>query len=89
MNDIYNIDKAIKHLSKNDKVMLTIIKKNGKCNLSHKKQYFSALVRAIVGQQLSVSSARAINGRLFDHFNKKPTAESIINTAEGKSVCCE
>ncbi len=41
--------------------------------------HYGALVRAIVGQQLSVSAARAIYGRLTARFDDKPpTPEQIL-----------
>jgi DNA-3-methyladenine glycosylase II len=40
---------------------------------------YGALVRAIVGQQLSVTSARAIFGRLVDRFGgRTPTPEEVL-----------
>jgi DNA-3-methyladenine glycosylase II len=40
---------------------------------------YTALVRAIVGQQLSVRSARAIYGRLLERFDgRPPTPEQIL-----------
>jgi DNA-3-methyladenine glycosylase II len=42
--------------------------------------HYGALVRAIVGQQLSVSAARAIYGRLTARFHDRaPTPEEILN----------
>lgn len=62
--------------------MSRIIKKFGKCNLQPHRDYFNALLQAIVGQQLSVKSAAAINGRLFEKFNNQPTPELIIATKD-------
>lgn len=80
MIDNYNIENAILHLSKNDKIIYTLIKKNSKCNLTHRKQYFHSLLRSIIGQQLSVASARAIIIKVFNHFENKPTPEKILET---------
>ena len=42
-------------------------------------EHYGALVRAIVGQQLSVSAARAIYGRLTDRFGgRTPTPAEIL-----------
>ena len=42
--------------------------------------HYSALVRAIVGQQLSVRAARAIHGRLLEQFDgSPPTPEQILS----------
>ncbi len=41
--------------------------------------HYAALVRSIVGQQLSVRAARAIYGRLLEQFGgEPPTAEQIL-----------
>ncbi len=71
---------AITHLSKNDKVLSTIIKKYGTCNLRPHKQYFNDLLKAIIGQQLSIKAAAAIEKRFFDQFGIKPKPEHIVST---------
>jgi DNA-3-methyladenine glycosylase II len=44
-----------------------------------REDHYGALVRAIVGQQLSVSAARAIYGRLTARFGERPpTPQEII-----------
>lgn len=41
--------------------------------------HYAALVRSIVGQQLSVIAARAIHGRLLERFDgREPTPEEIL-----------
>jgi len=74
-------DKANKHLSKNDKVILRIIKKYGKCNLHPRRKYFELLTASIIGQQLSMKSAAAINKRFYAFFNNKPNPENILRTS--------
>jgi DNA-3-methyladenine glycosylase II len=80
MSNAQKIDLALQHLSKNDSVISTLIKKFGKCNLQPHRQYFNSLLRAIAGQQLSVKSASAIYMRLIDYLNHKPTPEDILKT---------
>ena len=42
-------------------------------------EHYSALVRSIVGQQLSVRAARAIHARLLEYFGgSEPTPEQIL-----------
>lgn len=77
-----NINSALKHLSKHDKVLSRIIKKNAFCNLQPHNKYFNSLLRDIVGQQLSLASAAAINKRFMNHFKHKPKPEDIISTDE-------
>ncbi len=41
--------------------------------------HYAALVRSIVGQQLSVLAARAIHGRLLEHFGgHEPTPDEVL-----------
>jgi DNA-3-methyladenine glycosylase II len=74
----HEIRKAINHLSKNDKVISTIIKNIGIINLSPSRNYFNTLLRSIVGQQLSVHAANTIFGRFMQYFNNKPEPGLII-----------
>ena len=76
-----NIAEALKHLSKNDNTLSTLIKKIGTCNLQPRRKYFNLLVRSIVGQQLSVTAANAISKKFFNYFGEKPTPEKIIETS--------
>lgn len=78
------IDKALQHLSANDKMLLRIIKKSPKCNLPNHRKYYISLLRAIVGQQLSVASARAINTRFMSFYEGKPKPDKIIATPDKK-----
>jgi len=75
------IAEAIKHLSKSDNTLSTLIKKIGTCNLQPRRKYFNLLIRSIVGQQLSVTAASAISKKFFNYFDGKPTPEKIINTS--------
>lgn len=77
---IDNCQNAIVYLSKHDSVISTLIKKFGKCNLQPHRQYFNSLLRAIIGQQLSVKAASSIYRRFADFYQHKPTAEDIIKT---------
>ena len=76
------IDKALQHLSAKDKTLSRIIKKTPKCNLTTHRNYYRSLLKAIIGQQLSVASARAINSRFISYYNNEPEPEKIINTKE-------
>ena len=78
------IAKALQHLSAKDKTLLRIIKKSPKCNLPAHRKYYLSLLKAIVGQQLSVASARAINRRFLSFYDGDPKPEKIINTKDEK-----
>lgn len=75
-----NIKKGIRHLSKNDKTLSTIIKTNGVINLIQHKQYFNLLLEAIIGQQLSVYASASILKRFRAFFKNNPQPELIVQT---------
>jgi DNA-3-methyladenine glycosylase II len=78
---------AVGHLKKADPVMRGIIERVGPCMLGSRTDrggpahdHYGALVRAIVGQQLSVSAARSIYGRLTDRFGgRTPTPKQLLD----------
>ena len=72
------IKRAIKHLSKHDNTLSTIIKNIGIINLTPHKKYFNALLDAIIGQQLSMYAADKIASRFMALFNNKPLPEQIF-----------
>jgi DNA-3-methyladenine glycosylase II len=77
---------AVEHLRAADPVMAEIIERVGPCMLGARTDrggpahdHYGALVRAIVGQQLSVSAARSIYGRLTDRFQgRTPTPAQLL-----------
>lgn len=73
---------GLNHLSKHDNVMLRIIKKYGKSNLAAHNKYFESLLKAITGQQLSISSANAIIKRMMKYFNGRPTPAKVAAAKE-------
>jgi DNA-3-methyladenine glycosylase II len=53
---------------------------NARAGRPDRDEHYGALVRAIVGQQLSVLAARAIYGRLTDRFGgRAPTPQEILD----------
>lgn len=76
----FEIRNGIRHLSKKDAVLQSIIKNAPVCNLKEGRNYFKALLRAIIGQQLSLSAAASINRRFLDFFENKPVPEKILKT---------
>jgi DNA-3-methyladenine glycosylase II len=53
---------------------------NARAGRPDREDHYGALVRAIVGQQLSVLAARAIYGRLTDRFEgRAPTPREILD----------
>ncbi len=76
------IENGIKHLALNDERLRKIILKCDKYNLSPGKNYYDALLKAIIGQQLSTYAARIIYKRFMGYFNNKPLPEKILNTTD-------
>lgn len=71
---------AVKHLSKRDKVLSTIIKNFGIINLAGHKKYFDLLLGSIIGQQLSMYAAASIEKKFLNFFKNKPRPEIILQT---------
>jgi DNA-3-methyladenine glycosylase II len=77
--------KALAHLSASDPVLASIITSVGPLQDARKgrperEDHYGALVRSIVGQQLSVLAARAIYGRLIARFGERPpTPQEILD----------
>ena len=68
---------AVKHFLANDVLIYKLLSKFGPIELKKKRHYFLNLTSSIIGQQLSVQSARAINNKFKAHFNDIITAERI------------
>ena len=79
-----SLAKATEHLRTSDPVLAKIIEATDKLpdtreGRPDRHDHYGALVRAIVGQQLSVLAARAIYGRLTARFGgRPPTPQEII-----------
>jgi DNA-3-methyladenine glycosylase II len=83
------VPRGLAHLRRADPVLAAVIDAVGKLPDSRdgrgragpeSNDHYGALVRAIVGQQLSVSAARSIYGRLTDRFaGRPPTPEEILD----------
>ena len=76
--------KALEHLRASDPVLARIIDEVGKlpgvrAGRDDAEDHYGALVRSIVGQQLSVLAARAIYRRLTERFGgRAPTPQEIL-----------
>jgi DNA-3-methyladenine glycosylase II len=76
-------DEALDHLSRADDVMAALIELHGPLDLEERPgrpaDAYGALLRSIVGQQLSVAAARSIYNRLLELFGgETPTPESLL-----------
>jgi DNA-3-methyladenine glycosylase II len=60
------IARGLAHLAERDEVMARLIEQVGAFEIKLEADYFTAVVRAIVAQQISTSAARSIYQRLLD-----------------------
>lgn len=75
------IENGVKQIYDNDKHLAKIIDLSGSCALQLKKDYYHAILRSIIGQQLSTLAARAIISRFMEFFDHKPLPENILNAS--------
>jgi DNA-3-methyladenine glycosylase II len=86
-----SVKKATEQLRAGDPVLAGVIDRVGKLSSSRAGRpapddHYGALVRAIVGQQLSVLAARAIYGRLTDRFGGRPPTPREILAEEPEEL---
>jgi DNA-3-methyladenine glycosylase II len=77
MNSI-EIENGVKHIYDNDPALAEVIKKAGECTIRRKKDYYHAMLRSIIGQQLSVKAGDAIERKFFLFFKNDPSPEHIL-----------
>ncbi len=80
MNSV-DILKAEKYLTNKCPIMKDIIN-NRSVKLNNQVDHYSSLVKAIVGQQLSVKAARSIYMRVEAHFGKPLSAINMYNASQ-------
>jgi DNA-3-methyladenine glycosylase II len=85
---------AKKHLRESDSVLARIIDEVGELPSSRdgrpdRGDHYGALVRSIVGQQLSVLAARAIYGRLTSRFGGRPPTPQELLAEEPEELRAE
>lgn len=71
-------DAPVKRICEQDPVMKKLITAVGHIEIALRSDYFASLVRSIIGQQISVSAASAIYGRLQQLLNGHITAEGLL-----------
>ncbi len=62
-------EKYIRHFSEVDPVISTMLSEYGKYEIPTRTDHFDALIRAIVGQQVSVRAADTVYARLVARYN--------------------
>ena len=80
-------DEALAHLTKADDVMAALIEEHGPLDLEARRRgrpadAYGALLRSIVGQQLSVKAARTIYERLLDLFDGETPSPELLLAAD-------
>jgi DNA-3-methyladenine glycosylase II len=79
-----DVEKGTRHLRRKDPVMRELIKRLGKLDMEARRRgrpadAYGALLRSIVGQQLSTKAARSIYQRVTALFGgKTPTPEELL-----------
>jgi DNA-3-methyladenine glycosylase II len=79
-----DVEKGTRHLRRKDPVMRELIKRLGKLDMEARRRgrpadAYGALLRSIVGQQLSTKAARSIYDRVTALFGgKTPTPEELL-----------
>ncbi len=82
---------AVAHLRSADPVLAEVMDRVGELGPSRagrpdRDDHYGALVRSIVGQQLSTKAARAIYGRLLDRFDGRPPTPSEVLAADSEEL---
>lgn len=73
---------GILHISENDPKIGGIIERAGQFTVKAHKDYYPSLLRAIIGQQLSMKAADSIIRKFESYFHGIPTPELIIETGD-------
>ena len=76
--------RARRHLARRDPVLRDLMRVHGKCGLAaaQNAEPFSALLKAIVSQQLSTKAARTIYLRLVALFDGAPTPQGLARLGD-------
>ncbi len=79
MNEEKWIQKAVEALKAKDPVLSAIIEDIGECMLKPSKDYFGALARSIIYQQLSRRAATAIYNKFLEKNGGLLTPDSVLS----------
>lgn len=83
------IAEAMEYLSRADPVLARVIDAVGPCTIRPHTNYYQELVQSIIGQQLSLQSAAAIEGRFVALFEGKfPAPAQILAASEEDLRAC-
>lgn len=80
---------AVRHLKQRDPTLAGLIDRVGPCELHATTNAFQVMVETIVSQQLSVSAARSIYGRLAAAMNSRyPRPRDILALSHDQLIAC-
>ena len=79
MNEEKWIQKAVDALKAKDPILSAIIEDIGECVLKPSGDYFGALARSIIYQQLSRQAATSIYNKFMDRNGGSLTPESVLS----------
>lgn len=71
-------DEPVQMICEKDPDLKKVIMAIGDLHISLRTDYFASLIRSIIGQQISVSAAAVIYGRLEESLEGQMTAEAIF-----------
>jgi DNA-3-methyladenine glycosylase II len=92
VSDVLEVsEEALDHLTRADDVMAALIEQHGPLDLEARRagrpdDEYGALLRSIVGQQLSVKAARSIYTRLTDMFGGRTPSPAELLAADPEEV---
>ena len=92
MNDVLEVsDEALAHLARADDRMGSLVEQFGPLDLEARRrgrpaEPYGALLRSIVGQQLSVAAARTIYERLIDLFGGSTPSPRVLLDADPEAL---
>ena len=92
MSDVLEAsDEALAHLARADDVMAGLIEQYGPLDLEARRRgrpadAYGALLRSIVGQQLSTKAARSIYGRLVDLFGGSTPSPAELLAVDAETL---
>lgn len=75
-------DKSVQAVCERDSLMKKLINVVGDIEIYLRTDYLASIVRSIVGQQISVSAASAIYGRLEELLDGKITAKGLLEKSK-------
>ena len=79
MNSL-EIRNGINHLIDLDPVLSKIISQTRPCGIKRRTNYYPALVKSIISQQLSTKAASSIYRKFSDHFGNHITPDNVAAT---------